>query len=428
MRIFSTFKIALKSLTSNKTRTGLAILGVTIGMASVIIVFSAGNGIDSLILGQVESFGADTIQVEIKVPSTKKGYASEQQSAANLAQGVQITTLTLDDIDELSKLTNVRNGYGAIMSQEPFVYTEEMRRFVVLATSASYIDIDTAEIGEGRFFTDAEDRSLSRVVVLGSKVKEKLFGDNDPIGKSIKIRQTRFRVIGVMKERGAVMSVDFDDFAYVPVRTMQKIIMGTDYIQSSLFKIRDISIIEQTAEDMRFILRENHDIPPPTEKQEDWSDTGKDDFRVMPMTEIMEVWGSMTKALTALLLAIVAVSVIVGGVGIMNVMYVIINERTSEIGLRKALGATYFDIISQFLIESVLITTMGGLVGVIFGVFVSYLISIGAQSSGLDWKFGVPLKAFLTAFFFSLFFGVVFGAYPARRAARMDPSEALRAE
>lgn len=422
------FKIAFQALRNHKVRTGLAVLGVMIGIAAIIIVFSAGEGINNLVLNQIKSFGSDIIETEIKVPSNKKGLASEQQNSINLLLGAQITTLTLDDMEDINKLPNVKNSYGAIMTQEPITYSKEMRRTIVVSVTASYIDIDRAEVEKGRFFSEAENKGLSQVAVLGPKIKEKLFGENDAIGKSIKIRKTRFRIIGIMKEQGTVMAMDFDDFIYIPVKTMQKKIMGVNYIQYMMHKIKDVSIADITADDIRILLRENHNISPPKNIQKGWADTGKDDFRVVTMAEMMDVFGNINNYLTLLLLAIVTVSLVVGGVGILNVMYVIVNERTSEIGLRKAVGASYSDIMWQFLIESSLITLAGGIIGIVFGIIISYLISIGANSYGLDWSFIVPIKAFVVAIVFSTVFGIFFGAYPARKAARMNPVEALRHE
>ena len=172
-------------------------------------------------------------------------------------------------------------------------------------------------------------------------------------------------------------------------------------------------------------MRENHNISPPEEDQEGWMDTGKDDFRVMAMTEILEIFDTMSAVLTLLMLAIVAISLVVGGISVMNVMYVIVNERTSEIGLRKAVGAKYKDIMLQFLVESILITSAGGIAGSILGSIISYIIAISANSSGIDWNFVLPFRAFLVAGLFSLIFGIVFGTTPAKKAARMDPIQAL---
>lgn len=420
MNFLSTFRIAIKALSAHKVRTGLAVLGVMIGMASIIIVFSAGEGINNLVMGQIESFGAETIQTEVKIPSNKKGFASEMQSGAGLVTGVQVTTLTLDDMKYMLRLPNIRDGYGAIMTQEPVIYSDEMKRTLVFGVSASFVDIDRSEIDYGRFFTESEDKSLAQVVVLGPKIKEKLFGENDALGKSIKIRNVRFLVIGVLQEQGAVMGMDFDEFLYIPVETMQKRVAGINYLNYILTKVEDVSMAENTAEQIRILLRERHEITS--------SDTNKDDFRVTTMAEMMDILSTVTNALTLLLLAIVAISLLVGGVGIMNVMYVIVNERTGEIGLRKAVGANYSDIMRQFLSESVLITLLGGIAGTILGVLISYFIYLGASSFGFDWVFAVPLKAFITAILFSIVSGIIFGVYPARKAAHMDPVVALTRE
>lgn len=427
MHIISTLQIALRAMRANKVRTGLTVLGMVIGIASVIIVFSAGEGINSLILGEIESFGgSDMIEVEIKVPSTQK-QTNEVQAGMNLAMGVQVTTLTLDDMEDINKMPNIIDGYAGILGQEPVSYGSELRKAFLLGTTASYVDIDQSEVDQGRFFTDSEDKSLAQVVVLGYKIKDKLFGDGDAIGKSIKIRKKKFRVIGILEERGAVMIIDFDDFVYVPVRTLQKKIMGIDHLTYMMHRVANTDLVEETQEEMRFILRENHNLPHP-EGPTDWMGAAKDDFRVVSMTESLEIMETVTGAITLLLLAIVAISLVVGGVGILNIMYVVVTERTHEIGLRKAVGARYKDIMLQFLLEAVLITIAGGIIGVIIGAGISFLISFGASSYGLDWEFVVPIKAFVVALSFSAFFGIVFGVYPARKAAKMDPVEALRNE
>ncbi|MCK5286051.1 MAG: ABC transporter permease [Candidatus Pacebacteria bacterium] len=423
--IKSSFKLAFISFSANKLRTSLAVLGVTIGISSIIVVFSAGEGIKGIVLNQVESFGSDTIQVEIKVPTSKKGLASEAQSAAALMQGAQVTTLSLDDLEDVKKLPNIIDAYGVYMGQETVSYYNEIYNTYTWSTNSSFINIDSTELAYGRFFTKAENNSLATVAILGSKIKEKLFGDNDPIGKTIKIHNVRFKIIGVVEERGALMSFDFDDFIYVPIKTMHKKVLGIDFLHNIIIQIEDTSLIEETLEETRIVLRNNHDISPPEEDFEGWMDTGTDDFRVMAMTEILEMFDTMSAVLTWLMLVIVAISLVVGGISVMNVMYVIVNERTSEIGLRKAVGANYKDIMLQFLTESILITFTGGIVGSILGSVISLVIAIGANSSGIDWNFVLPFKAFLIAGLFSLIFGILFGTTPARKAAQMNPIQAL---
>jgi len=418
MLILQSMKIAFHSLKSNMARSSLTVLGVVIGIASVIIVYSAGEGIRDLIMSQVESFGTDIIEAEIKVPTGKKGAAGEQQSGAAIAQGVQVTTLTLGDMEEINKLANVKNSYAGILSQDQASFGNELRKASLLGTSASYIDIDKSEVDYGRFFTEAEDKSLAPVVVLGSKIKDKLFGDSDPLNKTIRLRKSKFTVIGVLKSKGAVGFMDFDDYIYIPIRTLQKKIMGIDHVFYMVHQLKDLSRADDTAGEVRLLLRDRHDIEDPI----------KDDFRVVTMQEMIQTLETVTDAITLLLLAIVAISLVVGGVGIMNVMYVIVTERTAEIGLRKAVGARYADIMGQFLAESVLVALAGGIIGVIIGAGVSFLIYLGAGQFGFNWEFAIPAKAFVVALGFSTFFGVIFGVYPARKAARMNPIEALRAE
>jgi putative ABC transport system permease protein len=424
MQLFSLIKMSINSMRANLVRTALTVLGMVIGIAAVIIVFSAGEGIRGLVLAQVESFGTNIIETEVKVPTGKKTTSNMDTGGAMAqAQGVQVTSLTIDDMLEIDKISNVTNSYSSVTGQEQISAGNEVRKTYLLGTNASYIDIDKSEIGYGRFFSDEEDKSLSQVVVLGSKMKEKLFGDSDAIDQSVKIRKTKFRVIGVMKERGAVMGMDFDNFVYVPIRTLQKRLMGIDHVLYMVSEISDLNRADETADEIRMLLRERHNI-----EQPDPSDFGKDDFRVTTMAEMMKTLGTITNALTILLLAIVAISLIVGGVGIMNIMYVIVSERTSEIGLRKAVGAKFYDIMLQFLVESILVTVIGGVVGIVVGVGISYLIYFGATNYGYDWRFSVPPRAYIIALIFSLVFGVLFGLYPARKAAKLDPINALRKE
>lgn len=423
MNIFSLIKMSLSSMLSNKMRTALTVLGIVIGIASVIIVYSAGEGINNLVVGQIETFGTDIIEVEIKMPTNKKAGNVSSAGAADLVQGVQITSLVLDDMEDVNKLPNIKNSYAGLMGQEQASYGNEQRKAIIYAVSASFIDIDKGEVAEGRFFTAEEEKSLAQLAVIGPKMKEKLFGDNEALNKLIKIRKNKYRVIGIMKERGAMMGVDFDDFIYLPVKTVQKRLMGINHVSYFISQVENMDYAEETAAEIRALLRENHNI-----KVESADDFNKDDFRVVTMKEMMSMMDTVTGALTLLLLAIVAISLIVGGVGILNIMYVAVNERTAEIGLRKAVGAKYGDIMRQFLIEAVLITILGGIAGIIIGVLMSYLISFGANASGLSWKFSIPARAYIVAIAFSLVFGIFFGVYPARKAARMDPIEALRKE
>ena len=414
------FKIAFKAISRNKARTSLTVTGLVIGVASIFMVFSAGEGLEDLVLGQISSFGTDFIETEIKIPTGKIKNSTEDtsQSSAAMIQGVQVTTLSTKDLEDINKLPNVVDSYGGLMSQGIANFDSEKETVTFFGVSPSYIDIDLSEVEKGRFFTSSENNSLARVVVLGSKIKETLFGGSNPIGKTINMKNSKYKVIGIMEERGAVMAMDFDNYIYLPIKTLQKRIMGVDHFVYMIHKIRDLSISEQTAEEITYILRANHSITDPL----------KDDFRVTTMNDMMSMLNTITGAITLLLLAIVVISLVVAGVGITNVMYVIISERTTEIGLRKAVGANYNHIIRQFLVESILITFIGFIFGFIFGALLSFGIALGAQAKGLDWSFSIPLKSIITAFTFSLFAGVIFGYFPARKAALMEPVTALRKE
>lgn len=399
-------------------RTGLTLLGLIIGIMTVIIVFSAGEGIKGLLFGQLETFGTDTINTEIKVPNSQTGNASDSKSSTAMVGGVQITTLTLDDMEAVNRLPNIQTSYGAVLSQEAVSYGNELRNAFVYGLSSTYLDIDKSTLSEGRFYTESEERSLAPVVVLGSGIKEKLFGDSDAVGKTIRLRRTAFTVIGVMAERGSVMFINFDDYVYMPVTTLQKKVMGIDHISYFISKMKDPSSPEATVEEISDTLRRRHEITDPL----------REDFNVTSMAEAMDILNTVTSAITFLLLAIVIISLIVGGVGIMNVMYVAVTERTMEIGLRKAVGASSSNILRQFLIESILLTVVGGIIGCVLGTGFSFLISLIAKAIGLSWTFSVPIQAFVVALSFSAFFGIIFGVTPARAAAKLDPIEALRAE
>lgn len=404
---------------TNKTRTLLTALGLVIGIAAVIIVFSAGDSINALILGQVQSFGTDIIQTEPRLPSSLKGSAKDTQSGQAMAQGVQITTLKLSDMEAINHLPNVKGSYADLTGQALVSYEDASSKAILFGVSPYFMSIGTFKLSSGRFYTDEEDKGLSEVVVLGSKMKTKLFGNSEAVGKLIRIKKSKYKVVGVMGERGATGFVSFDDFIYMPVRTMQKRLLGINHVVGVISQLKNVAIAETTAEDIRAILRERHKI----------EDPNKEDFRVATMAELMSTLSTITNALTLLLLAIVAISLVVGGVGITNIMYVVVTERTAEIGLRKAIGAKINDILLQFLIESIILTVLGGVIGSMVGVGISLAIAFVARTFlHVDWQFFLPLKGFVVAGIFSLLCGVVFGLYPARRAAKLDPIEALRTE
>ena len=326
----------------------------------------------------------------------------------------------MGDLEELNKVQHITESYAASLGQSRGSYGQEGKTTFLFGVGPAYVRIDKkTELDSGRFFDESEDKSQATVVVLGGKLKETLFGDQEAVGKSVRIGTSNFGVIGVLaSQEGSFGFLDFDDIAYLPVNTLQKRILGVDYSMYFTHQVKDVGRADETAEEIRLILRDRHEISEPE----------RDDFRVSTMEEIIDTLGTVTDAVTYLLLAIVLISLSVGGVGIMNIMYVTVTERTPEIGLRKALGATKRDITWQFLIESVLITFWGWFLGVVFGVAGSYGISVLASSFGIKFDFQFPFEGILISFIFSVICGFLFGFQPAKKAAKLDPVEALRAE
>ena len=407
--------IAFDALWRHKLRAALTILGITVGITAVIVVLSAGRAIEDFIVNQITMFGTDYIVVEIKVPATEH---ISSENAASMTQGVTITTLKESDAEELKKIANVKDVYSAQIGQSVFSYRDQNKVGMMFGVSASFYGIDTGEVAEGRFFTDSEDKSLARVVVLGSRVKEKLFGQEDAVGKKVKIKKQSYKVIGVMKERGGAGIFSMDDIAFVPLRTLQKLILGIDYVQMIYVQLEDNSLAAVTADDLAARMRELHKIDDPK----------KEDFSVTTSEEGLAIMGTVTGAIKLLLFALASISLVVGGVGIMNVMYVAVAERTFEIGLRKAVGAKGHDILSQFLAEAVTITFLGGVAGIIIGTGLSYLTSVVANSFGYAWKFYLSPQYILLAVGVSVLVGLISGVYPARAAAKLEPIVALKKE
>jgi putative ABC transport system permease protein len=411
----NTLTIALKSLRRNRARTILTVLGIVIGITSVITVMSAGNGLRSLVVGQVQKFGMDLVQIEIKVPSTSHVSA---QNAEGLAMGIQVTTLTLEDSAAVRKVPNIKGNYGSAMGQEILSYKENNKQSMIWGVEAFFSEIDTTGLSSGRFFTEEEDKSLANVAIIGQTVKDKFFGSEDPLNKIIKVGKEKFRVIGVMNKRGSMAFFDMDNMIYMPVRTLQEKIMGIHHLTMITNKVVDKSIADETVVEVQSLLRQRHKI----------DDPAKDDFSVISMDQAMEIYDTIFGAINLLLIAIAAISLIVGGVGIMNIMYVSVTERTYEIGLRKSFGATFSNILWQFLWESIVITILGAIIGFFAGVILSYAVSVVAVSQGLEWRFMISVNSVFLSLGATFLIGLVFGVFPALTAAKLDPVTALRTQ
>ena len=411
----SNFKLALVSLKAQKTRTVLTTLGIAIGIAVVITIMAAGRGLDKLVMGQLDVFSPNTINIETKVPSAKK---TSNENASGQATGITITTLNDKDIDTVKKHPNIVSAYGVVIGQAIVKYGGLTKTVLLWGEGANLQDVEVFNLSSGRLYTADEENSLYQVAVLGSVVADKLFGADNAVGKLVYIKGKPFKVVGVAAKRGAMFGMDMDNVIYIPTKTMQKRILGIDYVRQIVAKAKDKAQIKNTVADLELSIRENHDI----------TDPNKDDFAVNTMEEAAAILSNVINGLTFLLVALVCVSLLVGGVGIMNIMYVSVTERTFEIGLRKAIGAKNHDIMMQFLMEAVTLTIIGGVAGIILGAILALLVYWIAVSYGFSWIYSIPLSSILLSLGFSAFVGLVFGIYPAKKAAALDPIEALRRE
>jgi len=331
---------------------------------------------------------------------------------------VGITTFKQRDLDDIKKLNNVVNDYGMVTGMAIASYRDNTKSLIYFGSSAARFSIDQHTLKEGRFYTAAEDAGAAQVVILGSNVATNLFVQDNPLGKLLRVGNLNFQVIGVYNSQGSVGGSGADDSVYMPLGTAQKKMLGIDYITVGVVQLKDINLADATAALISSTLMHNHNI----------TDPEKDDFIVMTQAQVLDIYNTIFNGITILLIAIASISLIVGGVGIMNIMYVVVTERTSEIGLKKALGATNSDILKEFLIESVLVTVLGGIIGILLGAVLSWLISDIANANGLTWIFTVPIYAIVIAVSVSAAIGISFGVLPARSAAKLDPVEALRYE
>jgi putative ABC transport system permease protein len=408
------FSMATTALGRNPMRTFLTVLGIVIGILLLVMVFSLGQATQEVVTGELEMYGANTIYTEIKAP----GLSDASPSNTTFIEGLSITTLKESDVEAMFQIPEVTNAYAAVMGYEAVTSLYGEQRYTTYGTSAAYVDVDPMEVAEGRFFTESEDKGLQRVVVLGSSAAEELFPGMDPLGQSVRIQGLPFKVIGVAKPQGIVFFQNMDDVIFIPLHAAQKLVLGIEHVQFFVVMMEDEKQADSVKAEMIKILAERHETPTPD----------KYDFHVMTMEEGLEVLGTVTNALQILLTFLALISLVVGGVGVMNVMIVSVTERTREIGLRKAMGASPRMILLQFLMEAVLLTAAGGLLGIGLGTGLSYTATALAEYLEMDLRFHVPLFAMGLGFGAALFEGLIFGLYPASKAARLHPIEALRKE
>lgn len=413
MNFFSTIALVIRTLLARKGRSFLTILGIVIGVAGVIIIIALGAGAQSLVLGQVTKLGSDLISVQ-------PGKSNEKGPPAQVF-GVVITTLTLQDeavlrdssrVPHAVAMTALVRGRGTVTSENKSVDTS------YVGTEYTYPQVVNLTMQEGQFFDQQQENG--NVVVLGSTVATELFSERgiSPIGQIIKIKSVPLRVIGVIAPRGSAFFQDQDDQIFLPINIAQQQLLGIHYVQAINIKIDSSDNVAQSIEDVKAIMLQQHRI-----KRE--ADT---DYTIRNTADAVGVLTTITSALSLFLTAMAAIALLVGGIGILNIMLVTVAERTREIGLRKAVGASNSAVRNQFLLEAGTLTSLGGIIGIIVGVIVSYLVSLLMKKLGYDWAFVVSITSVVLAVGVSILTGVLFGLYPAYKASKLSPIDALRYE
>lgn len=413
---------AIRGVRSSGSRTILTTISIMIGIGTVVFVLSAGEGFKSYINAQVEAFGTNTIFIETAVPSSTKSRSAQDGASSTsnnqASNAVQITSLKYRDVEDVKKLPNVKNGYGVAMAQQISSYKDISKNAFIFGSDSSRFEIESTVIEYGRPYTREEDRSLAQVAILGSKIAEDFFGLDDPLGKFIRIGSYNFEIIGVYEPRGSASFMNEDEQIYIPLTTLQKKILGIDYLFYAVLELEDNSKDEVTALAIADLIRNNHNI----------SDPIKDDFKVTTQEENLATFETILSVIKILLIAIASISLIVGGVGVMNIMYVAVTERVSEIGLKKAIGATNKNILYEFVTEAVILTLIGGVVGILFGTVLALVTTLVANNFGLTWKFIIPASGIISPLLVSMAIGLVFGVFPAKNASKLNPIEALNKE
>jgi len=404
--LFETIIEGFQTLTLNKMRTGLAILGIVIGIGSVITLISLGQGSQQSIENQIQSLGSNLLTIS---PSRQNDRGIMGAQGGN-------TSLTLADakaIEEKFSNTLVNKVSPEYSNRSQVVASRNNSNVSVIGVYPTYAEIRKVIMDKGVFISDRDVSSMTKVAVLGPTTATDLFGEISPIGKTIKIGNQTLKVIGVTVSKGGSGFNNPDDMIYVPLTTAQKQIFGRDNLTSIAVEAKTKEVMVQAQDEIGYLLLSQHKLNSPDEA----------DFMIMSQNDLLNTVSQVTGTLTALLGGIAAISLLVGGIGIMNIMLVTVTERTREIGLRKALGAKKKTIITQFLIESILLTFIGGVIGMIFGITASFLIS-----KVMNLAYVISLSSIILAIGVSSLIGIIFGLYPARKAANLQPIEALRYE
>lgn len=396
---------AVSAMLAHKMRSVLSILGILIGVAAVIAMLALGQGAKDAIEKQLASLGSNLLIVR---PGSSKLHGVAMETGA-------VTRFTLGDVAAMARLTGVvKSTCPSVRGRGQMVYENNNWNTQVEGVGVEYETIRAAYPPVGRFFTESEVRMREKVVLLGTTVVKELFGDADPVGKTIKMNLLNFKVIGILPAKGANTFHDQDDTAIIPITTAMFRVFGKEYVDMVYVEAKSPDLIDAAQTEISDLIIKQHRLNPKD---------AEDSFQIRNMADIKDTLEATTKTMSLLLGAIAAISLLVGGIGIMNIMLVSVTERTREIGLRKAIGATNKDIMVQFLIEAILMSFLGGVFGVVFGWSIATLITIFA-----GWSVKVSLFSVLLATGFSLVIGIIFGLWPAKKASGLDPIEALRYE
>ena len=398
-------KMAIDGMITNKMRTFLTLLGIIIGVAAVIAMISLGMGVKAQIKENISSLGSNLLIISP---------GGRTSSGARLASGTGVR-LTYDDAKAIEKNVNgIEYVAPSVSSSYQLVVGNQNWTANVEGTTPNVIDIRSFKIEEGRMFTDKDLDSRARVAVIGQTIVDNLFPDGDPVGKIVRINKAPFKVVGILGVKGqSANGQDQDDVVYIPLTTAQQRMMGITYLNRITVQAQNEDVINDAQAVIETLLRNRHKV----------KDGGDDDFTVRNLAALMDTMMETANTITLLLGNIAAISLLVGGIGIMNIMLVSVTERTREIGIRKAIGATFSNILLQFLIEAMVVSVSGGLVGIVLGIGAAYAIT-----SVFGWQTVISPLSIGASFGITVVIGLFFGIYPARKAALLDPIDALRYE